>query len=58
MDAWVRYQVGLKVGKIDVEGTVESQGGSDGRNDLSDDRSYVKCSSCTCSSRRWPHCRP
>jgi len=35
MDSWVWHQVGLELGKIDVEGTIKSQGGGDGRNDLS-----------------------
>jgi hypothetical protein len=36
MDSWERHQVGLEFVQIDVQGTVESQRGSDGRNDLSD----------------------
>ena len=35
VDTWVRYQVGLELGQINVEGTVESKGGSDGGDDLS-----------------------
>jgi len=34
MDTWVWDQVGLELVEIDVEGTVESEGGGDGRNDL------------------------
>ena len=29
VDTWVRYQVGLKLGQVDVEGAVKSQRGSD-----------------------------
>jgi len=35
MDTWVWYQVGLEFSKIDVEGTIKSEGGSDGADDLS-----------------------
>src|SRR5690606_19486331 len=37
VDTWVWDQVGLELVKIDVEGTVESEGGGDGRDDLSDE---------------------
>ena len=37
MDTWVWHQVGLELSDIDVEGTIESEGGSEGRDDLSDD---------------------
>lgn len=33
VDAWVWHQIGLEFGKIDVERTIESKRGSDGRND-------------------------
>lgn len=34
VDTWVWYQVGLELGQVDVEGTIESEGGSDGGDDL------------------------
>jgi len=34
MDSWVWHQVGLELGDIDIEGSVESEGGSQGRDDL------------------------
>ena len=34
MDTWVGYQVGLELSQVDVEGTVESERGSDGADDL------------------------
>merc|ERR1712051_782295 len=36
MDTWVGHQVGLELSDIDVEGTIESEGGSEGRDDLGD----------------------
>ena len=36
MDARVRYQVSLELSQINVEGTIESQGSSDGAHDLAD----------------------
>jgi len=36
MDTWVRHQVGLEFSDINVEGTVESEGGGEGRDDLGD----------------------
>ena len=36
VDTWVRHQVGLELCKIDVESTIETERGSDGGNDLSD----------------------
>mmetsp|Transcript_19726 Transcript_19726/g.55730 ORF Transcript_19726/g.55730 Transcript_19726/m.55730 type:complete len:511 (-) Transcript_19726:7-1539(-) len=36
VDARVWHQVGLELGNIDVEGTVESEGGGQGRDDLGD----------------------
>merc|ERR1719461_35777 len=35
MDTWVGHQVGLELSKIDVEGTIETQGSGDGADDLS-----------------------
>ena len=35
VDTWVGHQVGLELSQIDVEGTVESEGGSDGGDNLS-----------------------
>ena len=36
MDTWVRHQVGLELGHIDVESTVESERGGEGGDDLRD----------------------
>ena len=36
VDAWVRHQVGLELGQVHVEGSVETQGGGDGGHDLAD----------------------
>jgi len=36
MDTWVRHQVSLELGDIDVEGTIESEGGRQGGDDLGD----------------------
>ena len=36
VDTWVRYQVGLELCQIDIQGTIESQGGCDGAHDLAD----------------------
>merc|ERR1719171_779727 len=36
VDSWVWHQVGLELSNIDVKGTVESEGGSQGRDNLSD----------------------
>ena len=36
MDTWVWDQVGLELSQVDVEGTIESEGGGDGGDDLSD----------------------
>jgi len=33
VDSWIRHQVGLEFVEINVEGAVESKGGSDGRDD-------------------------
>ena len=37
VDAGVRHQVGLELGDVDVESTVETEGGREGRDDLSDE---------------------
>lgn len=36
MDTWVWDQVGLEFSDIDVEGTIETEGGSQGGDDLGD----------------------
>ena len=36
MDTWVGHQVGLELGKINVQGTIKSQGCSDGGYNLTD----------------------
>jgi len=36
VDTWVWDQVSLELSQVDVEGTVESEGGGDGRDDLTD----------------------
>ena len=36
MDTWVGHQVGLELCQIDIQGTIKSQGGCDGRDDLGD----------------------
>jgi len=41
MDSGVGHQVGLELSDIDVEGTVESEGGSQGGDDLSDESVQV-----------------
>ena len=37
MDSRVWHQVGLELGKIHIEGTIESEGGSDGRHNLTNE---------------------
>jgi len=37
VDTWVWYQVGLELGKVNVEGTIESERGSDRRHNLGDE---------------------
>ena len=37
MDSWVWDQVGLELGDIDVKGTIESEGSSEGGDNLSDE---------------------
>jgi len=41
MDSWVWYQVGLELGNIDVKGTIESEGSSEGRDNLSNESVQV-----------------
>ena len=41
MDSWVWHQVGLELGNIDVKGTVESEGGSQGGDNLGDESVQV-----------------
>jgi len=41
MDSWVWDQVSLEFSDIDVKGTVESEGGSEGGDDLSDESVQV-----------------
>jgi len=36
VDTWVWHQVGLEFGNINIQGTIESKGGSQGTDDLSD----------------------
>ena len=36
VDTWIRHQVGLKLGKIDIEGAIEAKRCSDGADDLTD----------------------
>ena len=36
VDAWVRHEVGLELGQVDVECAVEAQRRRDGRHDLAD----------------------
>jgi hypothetical protein len=41
MDSWVWHQVGLELSDIDVKGTVESEGGSEGGDNLSNESVQV-----------------
>ena len=41
MDSWVGHQVGLELSNIDVQGTVESEGGSQGGDNLSNESVQV-----------------
>lgn len=41
VDTWVRHQVGLELSEIHVEGAIESQGGGDGADDLTDETVQV-----------------
>merc|ERR1712054_10774 len=41
MDSWVWYQVGLELSNINVKGTIESEGGSEGGDNLSNESVQV-----------------
>merc|ERR1711990_313777 len=41
MDSWVWHQVGLELGNIDVEGTIESEGGSERGDNLGNESVQV-----------------
>ena len=41
MDSWIWHQVGLELGNINVQSTIESEGGSEGGDDLSDESVQV-----------------
>ena len=41
MDSWVWHQVGLELSNINVQSTIESEGGSEGGDDLSDESVQV-----------------
>ena len=41
MDSWVWHQVGLELSNINIEGTIESEGGSEGGDNLSDESVQV-----------------
>ena len=41
MDSWVWHQVGLELSDIDVEGTIESEGGGQRGDNLSDESVQV-----------------
>jgi len=41
VDTWVGDQVSLELGEIDIESTIESEGGGDGGNDLADETVQV-----------------
>ena len=41
MDSWVWHQVGLELGNIDVKGTIESEGGSQGGDNLGNESVQV-----------------
>lgn len=42
MDSWVRNEVGLEFGQVDVQCTIESQGGCDGGHYLSDEAIQIR----------------
>ena len=46
MDTWVWHQVGLELSDIDVEGTIESEGGGEGGDDLRDQSVEVGVGGC------------
>ena len=41
MDSWVWHEVGLEFSNINVQSTIESEGGSEGGDDLSDESVQV-----------------
>jgi hypothetical protein len=41
MDTWVWHQVGLELGDIDVQGTIESEGSSQGGDNLGNESVQV-----------------
>ena len=41
MDSWVWHQVGLELSNINVQSTIESEGGSEGGDDLSNESVQV-----------------
>ena len=48
VDTWVGHQVGLELGKIDIQGIVKSKRSSDGGHDLSNQTIEVR--SCVCTT--------
>ncbi len=44
MDSWVWDEVGLELGDINVEGTIESEGGGKGGDNLGDESVQVRVS--------------
>ena len=41
VDTGLRHEVGLELGNIDIEGTVEAEGGGEGRKNLGDEAVQV-----------------
>ena len=41
MDSWVWHQVGLELSNINIQSTIESEGGSEGGDDLSNESVQV-----------------
>jgi len=41
MDSWIWHQVGLELSNIDVKGTIESEGGSQGGDNLGNESVQV-----------------
>jgi len=41
VNSWVRHKIGLEFGDIDVQSTIETEGGSEGRDDLSNESVQV-----------------
>ena len=42
MDSWVWHQVGLELGNIDVKGTIESEGSSQGGDNLGNESVKIR----------------